>query len=218
MEITIRKNVKINVKMYSNSDLFDIEEFNCEVNQNILTVTSKIYVATSQTNFKLLFEVKSNIDLDQIDESTYIDLPIDDYKFLSSTVNPNNLEDVDKIIAESCDSSILSIEESELLDFIIKDPSILDNLILLIDKANKDNKKYDKNDVDSVVNAFYDIVNDEHDYIDAGFYDNMKDIDPVIANKVMTSLQKIVQEEWNPYIGDGLDDELEDNVSIYVEF
>lgn len=220
MDINVFKNVKLNVKMYSDDDLYEIEDFNCEVNRNMLVVTSKIKVIIYHTNVELLFEVKSNIDLDQIDESTYIDLPINEYKFISGNVNPKNLEDIDKIIAASYNSSILGIMDYELPYYIKKDPSILDNMILLIDKANEDNEEYDKNDLDSVLDAYCDIVDGETSYgtITEWFYDGMKEVDPVIADKVMTSLQKVVQEEWDPYIGDGLDDELENNISIGIEF
>ena len=46
----------------------------------------------------------------------------------------------------------------------------------------------------------------------------MKDVDPIIADKIMTSLQKIVQEEWDPDITDGLEDVLADNITIFIEF
>ncbi len=220
MEINARKNVKLNVRMSSNDDLYEVEEFDCEVNQNILVVTSKICVAIDNTDIRLVFEVKSNIDLDQIDKSTYINLPIDEYKFISSNVNPKNLEDIDKIIAASYYSSVLCIEDDELPYYIKKDPSILDNMILLIDKANEDHTEYDKNDLDSVFDAYYDIVDGEtyDGTITKWFYRGMKDVDPVIADKIMTSLQKIVQEEWDPDITDGLEDVLADNITIFIEF
>lgn len=218
MDINVFKNVKLNVKMYSNNDLYEIEDYNYEVNQNILTVTSKIRVTMIQTpTIELLFEVKSNIDLDQINEPTRINLPIDEYKFISSNVDPNNFEDVCKIIAVSNESCLLSIEDSKLPYYIKKDPSILNNLILLIDKSNEDHIEYDKNDVDSVVNTYHDIVDGES-YITEWFYNIMKEVDPVIADKIMTSIQKVVKEEWDPYIGDGLDDVLTNNISIYIKF
>lgn len=220
MEINARKNVKLNVKMGSNDDLYEVEDFDCEVNQNILVVTSKIRVTIYNTDVDLVFEVKSNIDLDQIDKSTYINLPIDEYKFISSNVNPKNLEDIDRIIAASYESSVLCIGDYELPYYIKKDPSILDNMILLIDKANEDHVEYDKNDLDSVFDAYYDIVDGETSdgTITKWFYSGMKDVDPIIADKIMTSLQKIVQEEWDPDITDGLEDVLADNITIFIEF
>ena len=237
MEINACKNVKLNVKMYSNDDLYEIEEFDCEVNQNILVVTSKICVTIDNTNVRLVFEVKSNIDLDQIDKSTYINLPIDEYKFIDSNVNPKWIETIATIIDASHYSSVLCIEDYKLPYYIKKDPSILDNLILLIDKANEDlakyykkhykeeldkedYAKYDKNDLDSVLDAYYDVVDREtHDgIITKRFCRGMRAVDPDIADKIMTSLQKIVQEEWDPCIEDGLEDVLADNITIFIEF
>ena len=131
-----------------------------------------------------------------------------------------HLEDIDKIIAASYDCSILGIMDYELPYYIKKDPSILDNLILLIDKANVDNVKYDKNDLKSVFNTYEDVVDGETSYgkITEWFYDGMKEVDPTIADKVMMSLQKVVQEEWDPYIGEGLDEALENNITILIEF
>lgn len=220
MEIHVNKNIKLNIKMWSKDNLYEVEEFNCEVNQNILIVTSKIKVIIYNTNVELLFEVTSNIDLDKIDDSTYVDLPITEYKFISSNVNPKNLEDIDKIIAASYYSSVLCIGDYELPYYIKKDPSILDNIILLIDKANEDHIEYDKNDLKSVFNAYEDVVDGEtfQGTITEWFYDGMKEVDPAIADKVMMSLQKIVQEEWDPCISDGLDDALENNITILIEF
>ena len=90
-------------------------------------------------------------------------------------------------------------------------------MILLIDKANEDHIEYDKNDINSVVYAFNDIVTGDI-YITKYLYQAMKDVDPVIADKVMTSLQKIVQDMWDPYLGDGLDDSVQKRLIIDVQF
>lgn len=220
MEIRVNKNTKLNISMRSKDNLYEVEEFNCEVDYNILVVTSKIKVIIDNTDVELLFEVTSNIDLDEIDDNTYVDLPITDSKFISSNVNPKNLEDIDKIIAASYDCSILGIMDYELSYYIKKDPSILNNLILLIDKANIDHVEYDKNDLKSVFNAYEEVVDGETSdgTITELFYDGMKEVDPTIADKVMMSLQKVVQEEWKPYIGEGLDEALENNITILIEF
>ena len=218
-DIYVKRDRKLCINVRSIDDYNIVDDFDYELDNNILIVNTEMTATFNNIDLELRFKITTNIDLDKItnDREGYHGFSIDKWEFIGSNVNPKNIEDIDKIISYSYETSVLGIEDYELPYYIKKDPSILDNMILLIDKANEDHIEYDKNDINSVVYAFNDIVTGDI-YITKYLYQAMKEVDPIIADKVMTSLQKIVQDMWDPYLGDGLDDSIQKRLIIDVQF
>lgn len=214
-------NKKINIEFYNklNSSYYytNAEIINEEEKSNKIILTILVTYEWENINLTIDFEYKQTITKKDIIDSyhtydwTIQFSPDGPGKFIKCNLNPNNKEDVCKILSLSEDTCSMGYELEDKWENILKNSDILDSFTKLVTKVT--NKSYTDNKelLEDAENN--NIINDAH-YIYEDDYYLWEEIDKNLANTLLAKLQDYTKENFEPHDGDGLLDSAMDYLQI----
>ena len=216
------------VDVISDTDLERIEDYECEIFDNELKIIANICIEWEYTDLWITFKCESEpIYLDDIDfedilkynEPYYTKFEIFYSNFINCKYNPHNIDDICDILAARIDTDVIGEDlPTNWSEIINKDPNILTNLNLLIEKFNINNLEYDKTNISEILDTLEElnIIRDSCGY--KNLKEDLEKVDKNIADKIMKSLQQICIDAFNPDISlaDGIIEEIKTHIKIKI--
>ena len=215
----MKKNLNVDIEMWSNDSDIDIYDYNLEDDVNSLTITAtvKVYLEFGEwVSFDLDFDID---DLDDIEDGEIYDLSkfgYISYIYKDSSLNPEDEDDVFTILAIAADSCSLGDNLDGNLTQLVENihniwPNDREFEKLFSNIFNINDKELD---IDEIVTKLEEAG--VSDTIDNNFIESLEDagFDKDAIQKIKKYLCEFVKSNFKPHAGDGLSDFIEDSIQV----
>ena len=212
----MKKNLNVDIEMWSNDSDIDIYDYNLEDDGNSLTITAtvKVYLEFGEwVSFDLSFDID---DLDDIEDGEIYDLSkfgYISYIYKDSSLNPEDEDDVFTILAIASDSCALGYDlDGDLTQFVENVCPANHELEKLFSNMFKINDK--ELDIYEIVDKLDELGISSS--IDNDFIEELEDagFDKDAIQKIKKYFCETVKANFKPHTGDGLSDFIEESVQV----
>lgn len=210
----MKKDVKVNVQMWSNNHYIDIDGYDVENYDNKVEINAAILVKYEYfRELWLRFDALITIDdLNDIEEGEVY--PLSKFKndifytFNSCSLDPKNEYEAFRILEYSIDTISLGSELDSEINTHLKNKELVDNF----------NKLFGTSTIEELLDKFNELG---FRYIDTSLYDELCDeelYDQNIVKKIFNQIHNYVLDNFEPNTFDGLSENIEESIGIKFDF
>ena len=191
---------------------------NYDIKGNECDITYTVDIEWEYEDLSMKWEFNQTININDLHEGeNYISLNLLKSKFISSSVNPLNENDLFKIIHLSdCTCALgydIPIDYSKMMQINAK---IKNDFNKLIDLVNVNKLTYNKDNIDDIINIAIKLNIINSDMIDEDDYETWLNINKNITDTLMSNLQSVVIDTFNPTLDDGGYESISDSLTLVI--